>query len=79
MADSKYAAAISLIAVENDPCPKCQGPMILARIMPGRPNFDLRAFECVRCNHVEKALVAIDPMRSSDALGWLLGELRSPT
>src|ERR1035441_9150193 len=60
MADSKYAAAISLIAVESDPCPKCQGPMILARIMPGRLNFDLRAFECVRCNHIEKALVAID-------------------
>jgi hypothetical protein len=79
MAHSKHAAAISLIAVESDPYPKCQGPMMLARIMPGRLNFDLRASECVRCNHVEKALIATAPMRSSDALGWLLGEPRSAT
>jgi hypothetical protein len=52
---------------------------MLARIRPGRLNFDLRTFECVKCNHIEKALVATDPMRSPDALGWFLGELRSPT
>jgi ssDNA-binding Zn-finger/Zn-ribbon topoisomerase 1 len=79
MANSRYIAAIPLIAVESDPCPKCQGPMMLARIAPGRLNFDLRTFECVKCDHVEKVLVATDPMKSSDALGWLLGELRSPT
>jgi hypothetical protein len=53
--------------------------MILARIKPGRLNFDLRTFECVKCNHIEKTLVATDSIRSADALGWLLGELRSPT
>ena len=53
--------------------------MVLARIMPGRINLDLRAFECIKCDHVEKILVAIDPMRSSNGLGWLLRELKSPT
>jgi hypothetical protein len=79
MDGSKCTAATSPIVVESDPCPKCQGSMILARIKPGRLNFDLRTFECVKCNHIEKTLVATDSIRSADALGWLLGELRSPT
>ncbi len=53
--------------------------MMLVRIKPGRLNFDLRTFECVKCNHVEKTLVGTDPIRSADALGWLLSELRPPT
>jgi hypothetical protein len=79
MADSNDTATTPRIAIESDPCPKCQGPMVLARIMPGRINLDLRTFECVKCDHVEKILVAIDPMRSSNGLGWLLRELKSPT
>jgi ssDNA-binding Zn-finger/Zn-ribbon topoisomerase 1 len=65
-------------AIESPECPKCQGPMMLSRIRPRRLNFDARTFECVKCDHVEKVLVATDPMHS-DVLGWLLGELRSPT
>jgi hypothetical protein len=79
MGNSEHTAAIPRIAVESDPCPKCQGPMMLARVMPGRLKFDLRTFECVNCDHVKRTLVAADPISSSDALGWLLGELRSPT
>jgi len=45
----------------------------------GTYQFDLRTFECVKCDHVEKVLVATDPIRSFDTLGWLLGELRPPT
>ncbi len=78
MANSKRTFPTPPIAAVSDPCPKCQGPMMLARVKPGRLNFDLRTFECVRCNHIERTLVAADPMRSSDALGWLLGELRPP-
>lgn len=79
MDGSKSTVAASPIVVESDPCPKCQGSMLLARINPGRLNFDLRSFECVKCGHVEKTLVATDPIRSADALGWLFSELRSPT
>ncbi len=79
MANSKYDSATPVIALESGPCPKCEAPMMLARIIPGRLNFDLRTFECIKCDHVEKVLVATDPIKSPDALGWLLGELRSPT
>ena len=79
MADLIYATTTPLIADASDPCPKCLGAMTLARIMPGRMNFDVRTLECVRCDHVEKVLVPSDPMRSSNALGWLVSELRSPT
>jgi ssDNA-binding Zn-finger/Zn-ribbon topoisomerase 1 len=64
-------------AIETPACPKCKGSMMLLRIRPGRLNFDARTFECVKCSHVEKILVASDPMQS-DVLGWLLGELRAP-
>jgi hypothetical protein len=37
----------------------------------------LQAFECVRCNHVDKVIAGADPLQS-DVLGWLLGELRPP-
>ena len=78
MTDLNCTATIPLIAIESDVCPKCQGPMMLSRIMSGRLNFDSRTFECVKCDHVEKVLVATDPMHS-DVLGWLSDELRSPT
>jgi hypothetical protein len=51
--------------------------MMLSRIRPGRLNFDFRTFECIKCSHVEKVLVASDPMQS-DVLGWLFGELKAP-
>lgn len=49
--------------------------MVLSRIVPGRLKFDLRTFECFECDHIEKVLVAIDPIQSN-VLGWFLGELR---
>jgi hypothetical protein len=52
--------------------------MMLSRIMPGRLKFDVRTFDCIKCDHVEKVMVAIDPIQSN-MLGWFLGELRRPT
>jgi ssDNA-binding Zn-finger/Zn-ribbon topoisomerase 1 len=66
------------VAIESQECPKCRGPMMLSRITPGRLKFDVRTFECVKCEHVEKVFAPIDPIQS-DVLGWLLGELRAPT
>jgi len=34
-------------------CPKCSALMYLALIEPEKPGFDLRTFECPRCQHVE--------------------------
>lgn len=67
--------SLPTVAIESPECPKCQGPMVLSRIVPGRLKSDLRTFECFECDHIEKVLVAIDPIQSN-VLGWLLGELR---
>jgi len=48
--------------------------MMLARIMPGPKGFDLRNFECDKCDHVVTLTIATDPMKS-DLTGWLNGEL----
>jgi hypothetical protein len=76
MAD--YLAAIPLVAIQRLHCPKCHSRMMLARISPGPSGFELRAFDCPRCDHVEKIAIALDPMKSGD-VGWLVGELRPPT
>jgi hypothetical protein len=51
--------------------------MNLARVMPDRPGFDVRTFECGKCDHTHTVTVATDPMKS-DKVGWLAGELRPP-
>jgi hypothetical protein len=49
--------------------------MMLARIAPGPSGFDIRTFECGKCDHVHTATVDIDPMKSKLIGGWLMGEL----
>jgi hypothetical protein len=63
--------------IESRGCAKCEAQMVLARITPARLGFNSLAFECVQCGHLEKVLIAADPIQSS-MLGWLLGELRPP-
>jgi hypothetical protein len=49
--------------LENTPistrpaCPECSAQMYLSRIELKRPGFDLRTFECPRCQRVESVLV----------------------
>jgi hypothetical protein len=52
--------------------------MMLAHISPGPTGFELRTFDCAKCDHVEQVAIASDPMKSGD-VGWLVGELRPPT
>jgi hypothetical protein len=73
-----YLAAIPLLAIQRLRCPKCQTRMMLARIAPGLTGFELRTFGCSKCERVEQVAVASDPMKSGD-VGWLVGELQSPT
>jgi hypothetical protein len=72
-----YLAAIPLVAIQSLHCPKCHTRMTLASIGPGPTGFELRAFDCARCNHVEKVAIALDPMKTGD-VGWLVGELQPP-
>jgi hypothetical protein len=40
--------------------PKCAMPMDLSRIEPDEPGFDLRTFECPKCQHSESFVVKDD-------------------
>jgi hypothetical protein len=52
---------------------------MLARITPDSSGFDVRTFECPACGHIHQRVVElIDPMKSKETVGWLLGELRAP-
>jgi len=42
-------------------CPECSALMYLALIEPEKPGFDLRTFECPRCQHVETVVVEFAP------------------
>jgi tRNA(Ile2) C34 agmatinyltransferase TiaS len=67
----------SLWVIERPRCTKCQTRMSLARISPGPSGYDLRTFECSKCEHVLKEMISTDPMKSEKA-GWLAGELKAP-
>jgi hypothetical protein len=73
-----YLAAIPLLAIERLRCPKCRTRLALAHILPGPTGFELRAFDCAKCDYVEKVAIASDPTKSGD-VGWLVGEVQSPT
>jgi hypothetical protein len=67
----------SLLPIERPRCPKCQIRMVLARIMPGPKGFDVRSFECAKCERAATVTIAHDPMQS-DTAGWIAGELKPP-
>jgi hypothetical protein len=73
-----YPAAIPLLAIHGLRCRKCRTRMMLARISPGPTGFEVRTFDCSKCGHVEKIIIALDPM-TSGAVGWFVGELQPPT
>jgi hypothetical protein len=51
--------------------------MDLARIMAGPKGYDLRNFECDKCDCVTTVTVSTDPMKSG-VMGWLAGSLKPP-
>jgi ribosomal protein S27AE len=44
---------------ERPECPECSALMYLAIIEPEKPGFDLRSFECSRCQHVETVVAEL--------------------
>jgi ribosomal protein S27AE len=48
------------VELQRPACPKCSTRMMLARITPARVGFDLRTFECPRCDHVHVVMVATE-------------------
>ena len=64
-------------AIDRPVCKRCQIRMMLARIAPDGPGFEVRSFECPKCEQVYTERVPTDPMESCK--GWLRGELRPPS
>ena len=62
----------SSIAIQPHLCPKCLGPMILARIKPSRIGFEMRTFQGVDCDHVDKVVSETHSMK------WMSSGLRAP-
>ena len=62
----------SRIAIQPHICPKCSGPMILMRIKPSRIGFELRTFQGVNCDHVDKIVIETHSMK------WRSSGLRAP-
>jgi hypothetical protein len=52
--------------------------MMVERVTPGPVGFEHWLFECPKCDQVEINVTASDPMKS-EAAGWLVEEIRSPT
>jgi hypothetical protein len=40
-------------------CPDCESVMILSRLEPDKPGFDLRTYACLMCAATESVVVAI--------------------
>jgi hypothetical protein len=48
------------VYIHRPVCRKCDTHMMLARIMPASVGFDLRTFECPKCDHVHEMMVEND-------------------
>jgi hypothetical protein len=45
---------------------------IPAAPQPRAKGFDMRTFECAKCEHIHTVTIAIDPMKSDGKVGWLV-------
>jgi DNA-directed RNA polymerase subunit M/transcription elongation factor TFIIS len=43
--------------IERLLCPRCGTQLILSRVEPDEPGFDLRTFQCPKCQHSESFVV----------------------
>lgn len=56
------------IAGQQPHCPKCDVRMHLARVAPGPSGFDIRTFDCAKCDHTHMVTVATDLVNDSRGL-----------
>jgi hypothetical protein len=63
--------------IERPLCPKCQIRMMLLGVELSFAGPDFRTFECPQCGLDYNAL-AMDPMKSTKAMGWIKSQLRPP-
>jgi hypothetical protein len=79
MPEYQPVSSAHVSAIERPRCPRCNHKrMLLSKLSAGPSGFDYRTFECQKCGCVETTVVSSDPM-TSEARGWLAGELKPPT
>jgi hypothetical protein len=66
-----------LLPIRRPRCPKCQARMMTDAVSDGPEGFERVTFSCPKCAHTEIKILPRDPL-SSDAAGWINGELRPP-
>jgi transposase-like protein len=48
------------VHIHRPVCPSCHAHMMLARIMPVSVGFDLRTFECPKCDQIREVMIETD-------------------
>jgi hypothetical protein len=51
--------AFKFVDTIRPPCSKCGRPLVLTRIEPEEPGFDLRTYYCAACEDVEVIIAAV--------------------
>jgi hypothetical protein len=51
--------AFKFVDTIRPPCSKCSRPLILTRIEPEEPGFDLRTYYCAGCEDSEVIIAAV--------------------
>ena len=57
MSASYRVLTLSRDRLMEAPCTKCGAKMVLARIEPAEPGYDLRTFECTKCNNADQYIL----------------------
>ena len=74
MPRADFSPDLSLSALERPPCPKREGQMMFTAMISGPPGFDIRTFECIACDDIEKVATGTNMM------GWINSRgLRPPS
>ena len=68
MAETCSSSRDPVIASRRRRCPNCDATMHLARVARGSSNFDIRAFDCRRCDHTHIVTAATDLVSDNRSL-----------
>jgi hypothetical protein len=59
----------SRTAIRSHRCPACSGPMILTLVKPSGIGFEMRLFQGVNCDHVDRVIAETKSMSWASSCG----------
>jgi RNase P subunit RPR2 len=57
MAALQSLPASATSSIDRRPCSRCKARMVLARVRPAKPGFDLCTFDCMKCDRTERIML----------------------